>query len=203
MTGKRRSLYERRASYWAEDLEDRTFEMAVREQLDLLGWDYEDHTKALHRPDFLIHTRVRGEVVRVALEVKEKRQRYRPRWAELAGIDERHLLVQDEVSARLLLAYAPRAFLLFWDHTDPDQPYVLYSIIDLFCIPRRRVRRPIRRQEARFKAKWLLDRRHGRSFARLRDVFAHLKNALARDLDDDLRRIDIHGDFVGETIETL
>jgi hypothetical protein len=111
--------------------------------------------------------------------------------------------VQDEVSARLLLAYAPRAFLLFWDHTTPERPYVLFSIVDLFCMPRRRVRRPIHRNQAMYKAKWLLDRRHGHSFAHLRDAFAHIKNFLARDLSDDLRRIDIHGDFIGETVETL
>ena len=58
------------------------------------------------------------------------------RWAELAGLPETELLVVDEVSLRKLLGHAPRALLLFSDRTRPDRPYVLYTIVDLFCIPK-------------------------------------------------------------------
>ncbi len=195
-----RSLYERRAEYWTQDLGNRAFEEQVREQLDTLRWEYGDETEALHRPDFIVTLPVRGKQLGVALEVKEKRQHYRGRWAQLAGIPEAELLVLDEVSARTLLRHAPRAFLLFCDHTHAEQPYVLFSVLDLYCAPRRRVQRPIHRNSPRLKAKWLLDRRHGRAFHRLRDVFAYIATYLARDLDKDLRRLEPYGDFAGEEV---
>lgn len=195
-----RSLYERRPEYWTQDLGDRAFERQVREQLDMLHWEYGDQTGALHRPDFVITLPVRGKRLRVALEVKEKRQHYRGRWAELAGTPETELLVLDELSARTLLRHAPRAFLLFWDQTHEEQPYVLFSVLDLYCAPRRRVLRPIHRNSPRFKAKWLLDRRHGHVFRHLREVFAYIATYLVRDLDKDLRRLEAYGDFEGEEV---
>jgi len=195
-----RSLYERRPQYWTQDLGNRAFEEQVREQLDTLRWEYGDQTDALHRPDFIITLPVRGKRLRVALEVKEKRQRYRGRWAQLAGTLEAELLVLDEVAARTLLRHAPRAFLLFRDQTHAEQSYVLFSVLDLYCAPKRRVQRPIHRHSPRLKAKWLLDRRHGRAFHRLRDVFAYIATYLARDLDKDLRRLEAYGGFEGEEV---
>lgn len=195
-----RSLYERRPEYWTQDLGNRAFEEQVRAQLDTLRWEYHDQTRALHRPDFAITLLVRGTRLPVALEIKEKRQHYRGRWAELAGVPEPELLVLDEVSARALLAHAPRAFLLFWDRTNEEQPYVLFSVIDLYCLPKRRVQRPIHRNAPRLKGKWLLDRRHGRAFRHLRDVFAYIFTYVARGLDEDLRRLEAYGDFEGEEV---
>ncbi len=196
-------IYERKAEYWARDLADRAFEKAVIAGLDGLGWEYQDNTAAHDRPDLFIFRQVRGRRVRLALELKEKRQPYRGRWAELAGVPEAELFVLDEVSARKLLANSPRALLLFWDETQPAQPYVLFSIIDLYCIPKVRVQRPIALSSRRVKAKWLLDRRHGRAFAELKDAFAAMTNYLDHGMLADLRRLEAHGDFVGETLETL
>lgn len=196
-------IYERRPEYWAQDLANRTFEKAVIAGLDALGWEYRDNTAAHDRPDFFIIRQVRGKPVRLALELKEKRQPYRGRWAQLAGVPEADLLVLDEVSARKLLANSPRALLLFWDVTQPAQPYVLFSIIDLFCIPKVRVQRSIALRSRRVKAKWLVDRRHGRAFADLKDAFAAMANYLDHGMLADLRRLEAHGDFVGETLETL
>jgi hypothetical protein len=146
---------------------------------------------------------VRGKPVRAALELKEKRQPYRPRWAELARVPESELLVLDEVSARKLLARAPRAFLLFHDMTQPERPYVLFTVVDLFCMPKVRIQRAIALHDPRLKAKWLLDRRHGQAFAELNAAFAAMATYLDRRMMDDLRRVEPHGPFVGETVETL
>ena len=197
------SLYERKAEYWTRDLADRAFELAVMAGLDALGWEYQDNTAAHDCPDLYIYRQVRGKRLRVALELKEKRQSYRPRWAELARLPETELLVMDEVSARKLLAWAPRALLFFRDTTRPARPYVLFSIIDLFCAPKVRVQRPISLKSQRLKAKWLLDRRHGQDFADLNSGFAAMANYIDRGMLDDLRRLDAHGAFVGETVETL
>lgn len=197
------SVYERKAEYWTRDLADRGFENEVKAELGALGWQYEDHTADHDWPDLLITRQVRGKPVRAALELKEKRQPYRPHWADLARLPERDLLVLDEVSARKLLARAPRAFLLFLDATHPEQPYVLFTIMDLFCLPKVRVQRPIALHDPRLKAKWLLDRRHGRSFAQLRPACAAIATYLDRELADDLHRLEAQGPFAGETVEIV
>lgn len=197
------SIYERKAEYWTRDLADRAFEQAMMAGLAALGWEYQDNTTAHDRPDLYIYRQVRGERVRVALELKEKRQPYRDRWAEAAGVPQSELLVVDEVAMRKLVAWAPRALLLFWDATRPDRPYVLFTIIDLFCLPKVRVQRPISLNEPRLKAKWLLDRRHGLGLGDLNGAFAALARYVDRTLWDDLRRLEAHGDFIGERVDTL
>ena len=197
------TIYERKAEYWVRDLADRTFEEAIKAQLDMLGWAWQDRTADHHSPDFHIELLMRKRSVVVALEAKEKRQHYRAGWVERAGIAEEYLLVQDEVSARVLLPYAPRAFLLFWDHLNQAEPYVCFTILDLFCQPRVRLERPIHRNSPRLKAKWLLDRRNGRSFRHLRAVFAFINTYLARDLAEELRALQPHRPGVGEVIDRL
>jgi len=197
------TFYERKAEYWARDLADRTFETEVKAGLAALGWEYEDATAAHDRPDITFTRRVRSKIVRAALELKEKRQPYRQRWAELAGLPEPELLVLDEVAARKLLARAPAAFLLFRDGTRPEQPYVLFTIIDLFCMPKVRVLRQLNLRERTAKAKWLLDRRHGRACADLNTAFALMATYLDRDMLVQLQALDAHGTFVGEKVETL
>jgi hypothetical protein len=197
------SIYERKAEYWARDLADRAFEEAVKAGLTTLGWEFQDNTTEHDRPDLYIFRRVRGEQVRVALELKEKRQPYRSRWAEAAGVPEPELFVLDEVAVRKLLAWAPRAVLLFWDETQPARPYALYTIIDLLCVPKVRVQRPIALNSPRLKAKWLLDRRHGRLLPDLNSAFTAIASYVDRELWDDLRRLETHGNFVGERVETL
>ena len=53
------------------------------------------------------------------------------------------------------------------------------------------------------KGKWLLDRRHGQAFANLNGVFAAMATYLDRRMMDDLRRVEPHGPFVGENVETV
>ncbi len=197
------NIYERQAEYWTHDLADRAFEEEVKAGLLALGWQYEDYTTAHERPDLTFARQVRGKPVHAVLELKEKRQPLRGRWGELAGIPEREVLVLDEVSARKLLARAPRAFLLFHDLTQPERPYVLFTIIDLFCMPKVRVQRSINLNDRRMKSKWLLDRRHGQAFANLNSVFAAMATYLDRRMMDDLRRVEPYGPFIGETVETL
>lgn len=197
------TIYERKAEYWTRDLADRAFEEAVKVGLAELHWEYQDNTTEHDRPDLYIFRQVRGERVRIAVELKEKRQHYRARWSEAAGIPSAELLVVDEVAVRKLVAWAPRAHLLFWDETRPAAPYVLYSIVDLICMPKVRVQRPIALNSPRLKAKWLLDRRHGREMADLKAAFAAIATYVDRDMWDHLRRLEAHGSFIGERLETL
>ncbi len=70
-------------------------------------------------------------------------------------------------------------------------------------MPKVRVQRAINLNNRRMKAKWLLDRRHGQAFANLNGVFAAMATYLDRQMMDDLRRLEPHGQFIGETVETL
>ena len=80
---------------------------------------------------------------------------------------------------------------------------MLFTIIDLFCVPKVRVQRSINLNGRRMKGKWLLDRRHGQAFVVLNGVFAALATYLDRRMMDDLRRLEPHGPYIGETVETL
>jgi hypothetical protein len=214
--------YTRRPEHWQRDLADRGLEMELRVYLAGQGLRYdeapscltsrngghdgasEDNTGRLNLPDFFVWLKLEGQERRMALEVKEKKQRYRPRWVELAGcILEPDLLVQDELSARKVLAYSPLAFLLFKDRLSRETPYVVYSGLDLFCLPKRRVNRAIARATPRFKGKWLLSRRDGRCFANLEEALRFIAEYSAHGYLDDLRRLECYGNFVGESIAVV
>ena len=70
-------------------------------------------------------------------------------------------------------------------------------------MPKVRVQRSINLNDLRLKGKWLLDRRHGQAFANLNGVFAAPATYLDRRMMDELRRVEPHGPFIGETVETL
>jgi len=70
-------------------------------------------------------------------------------------------------------------------------------------MPKVRVQRAINLAQRRMKGKWLLDRRHGQAFGNLNGVYAALATYLDRRMMDDLRRLEPHGPFTGETMETL
>jgi len=196
--------YTRRPEHWQRDLADRGLEAELRAYLAGQGLRYEDNTGRLNLPDFFIWLDVAGQERRIALEAKEKKQRYRPRWVELAGgIPEADLLVQDELSARKVLAYSPLAFLLFKDRLSREAPYVVYSGLDLFCLPKRRVNRAIAKTTPRFKGKWLLSRRDGRCFPSLGEALRFIADYSAHGYLDDLRRLECYGTFVGENVAVV
>lgn len=197
------ALYQRQPGDWDRDLDDRRFEEQVKAALNLMRWHFQDFTSSHDLPDLMLIHRVGEQRVNVALELKEKRQRYRPRWEQLARLPERDLFALDEVAARKLLPFAPYAFLLYHDGTGRGRPYVLYSILDLMCAPKVRVQRPINLHNERLKGKWLLNRRHGRPYSGLNDALLDLLAYVNRDLNGDLHGLGAHGSYDGEIVETL
>jgi hypothetical protein len=196
--------YTRRPEHWQKDLADRGLEVELQDYLAGQGLRHKDNTGQLLLPDFFVWLIVEGQERRIALEAKEKKQRYRPRWVELAGgIPEPDLLVLDELSARKMLAYSPLAFLLFKDRLCQETPYIVYSMLDLFCLPKRRVNRAIAKTITRFKGKWLLSRRDGRCFASLAEALRFIAEYSAHGYLDDLRRLECYGNFVGENIAVV
>lgn len=198
-----RAIYQRQPQDWKRDLEDRKFEEEVKAVLNRMRWRFQDFTSSHDLPDLVLAHTAGNQRVNVALELKEKRQRYRPRWGELARLPESDVFALDEVAARKLLPFAPYAFLLYHDATGRGRPYVLYSIIDLMCAPKVRVQRPINLHEERLKAKWLLNRRHGRPFNSLNDTLPELLAYVGDELTNDLHGLGVHGRYDGEIVETL
>jgi hypothetical protein len=196
-------LYQRRPEDWDRDLDDRKFEEDVKAALNLMRWRFQDFTSSHDMPDLMLLHSIEEERVNVALELKEKRQRYRPRWEELAGLPEQDVLALDEVAARKLLPFAPYSFLLYHDATGRGRPYVLYSVLDLMCAPKVRVQRPINLHGERLKGKWLLNRRHGRPFSGLNDALLDLLAYVHHELRNDLFGLSAHGGYDGEVVETL
>ena len=195
--------YQRQPEDWERDLDDRRFEEQVKAALNVMRLRFQDFTSAHDMPDLVLLMTIGDQRVNVALELKEKRQRFRQRWEQLARIPERDLFALDEVAARKLLPFAPYAFLLYHDDTGRGRPYVLYSILDLLCAPKVRAQRSINLRNERLKAKWLLNRLHGRAYAGLNDALLDLVAYLERDLARDLRGLGAHGRYEGETVETL
>ena len=197
------SPFQRQPEDWERDLDDRRFEEQVKAALNVMRLRYQDFTASHDMPDLVLLTTAGGQRANVALELKEKRQRYRGRWEQLAQIPEEDLFALDEVAVRKLLGFAPYAFLLYHDETGRGRPFVLYSILDLVCAPRVRVQRPINLRNERLKAKWLLNRRHGRAYAGLNDALLDLVAYLERDLARDVLGLGPHGRYEGENVETL
>jgi hypothetical protein len=195
--------FQRQPEDWERDLDDRRFEEQVKAALNVMRLRFQDFTSAHDMPDLVLLATVGDQRVNVALELKEKRQRYRQRWEQLAQIREEDLFALDEVAVRKMLGFAPYAFLLYHDGTGRGRPYVLYSILDLMCAPKVRVQRPINLRHERLKAKWLLNRRHGRAYAGLNDALIDLVAYLERDLANDVRGLGPHGRYEGENVETL
>lgn len=113
-----------------------------------------------------------------------------------------HLFILDDLAARRLLRYAPCSFCLIKDSSQNPPAYYVYSIIDLFCIPKQRVRRPIERRGAAFKGKWLIDLRDAAMFAAPAEAIEYLLSyqrlfpAIFR------HHIDCWGKYPTEHIET-
>ncbi len=104
-----------------------------------------------------------------SFDVKEKRQRYQLRhWPE-TGIPEEHLCILDDLAARKVLAFAPNSGLIVRDNVRGH--YFLFTVVDLFLMPRQRVNRPIARDVPGLKGKWLIDLRNGHVGTTLAEIF--------------------------------
>ncbi len=183
----------RQASFWEQDLADRSFENEIRAFLE--RWKVEFEWKLYGG----------GRQLWIAVEAKEKRQHLRPAWVQRAGgIPEAELLVVDEVACRKLLFQAPAAFLVFCDQAgDPASRYVVYTMVDLFCLPRRRLHRPIEKQVRQVKGKWLLSKQDGACFPDFASAFQYIRGHALGRLKDEVFANECHREFFGEEIQTL
>ena len=131
-------------------------------------------------------------------DAKEKRQKYNMNnWK--TTIPEQHLFIMDDLAARKILAYAPRSAMIVRNNI--LQNYVLFTILDLFLIPKQRANRVISKKVETLKGKWLIDLRNGPQFESLNAVFAAIRDYLEAFQEIFLEKLECHGSFQGEDID--
>lgn len=133
-----------------------------------------------------------------SFDAKEKRQRYNLRNWPNAGIDEEHLFIIDDLAARRVLAFAPNSGLLIRDNG--RGLYFLFTVVDLFLMPKLRVNRRLDLNPPLLKGKWLIDLRNGQSCPDLAAVFARIEAYLDQRETIFSKELACFGAYVGETI---
>jgi hypothetical protein len=134
------------------------FEHDVRQLLTKRSIAFVDNTGSLETLDFTLAT------ADIHFDVKEKKQRVNVHnWQGAEAIPEEHLFLLDDLAARKILLKSPRSFLLVQDCSRRPLTYYVFSIVDLLCMPKRRVNRALARTDGptALKGKWYLDLRHG------------------------------------------
>ncbi|MCO6449827.1 MAG: hypothetical protein J5I90_03460 [Caldilineales bacterium] len=133
-----------------------------------------------------------------SFDAKEKRQPYNLKnWPD-SGIAEERLFIVDDLAARKILGFAPNSGLLVRDNVRPA--YYLFTVLDLYLMPKLRVNRPIRNKQTEMKGKWLVDLRNGWRYATLAEAFAGIEKYLDEREQIFSRELACYGDYVGEEI---
>ena len=144
------------------------FEREVRKYLAENSIVFEDGTRSNTSLDFFLPRH------KLYFDVKEKSQQSNPENLGEATTAEEDIFIIDDLAARKLLLHAPRSFCLIKDSSAKAITYFVYSIVDLLCIPKKRVRRPIERTVRTFKGKWLVDLRDAAVFDELDDAINYM-----------------------------
>jgi len=133
-----------------------------------------------------------------SFDVKEKRQRYNMKNWQVANIPEEYLFILDDLAARKILAYAPNSGIVVRDNM--RHRYFLFTVVDLYLMPKQRVNRTIKKQVEAYKGKWLIDLRSGQKFDKLADVFDGIESYLDEKKEIFLNILECYGDYMGEEI---
>lgn len=190
--------YTRQPVHWETDTSQRrAFERRVRRALNSDGeFELLDSTDSFDEVDFELGVRGR----RIFLEVKEKKQRYRDLWAELADVPEDHLFILDELAVRKIMLRAPRAYLLV--HDAIAGLFAVFGALELLTMPKTRVNRSIDGGVPTFKGKWLIDRRNGESCETVEEAVSFIKRRLSSE-DEYWKALACHARYENESLPRL
>jgi len=172
------------------------FEQEVKSFLTSHNIPFEDGTKSKTALDFFLPRR------KIYFDVKEKAQPFSMKnWHEASTAQET-FFIMDDLAARKLLLHAPLSFCLIKDSSISPTMYYIYSITDLLCIPKKRVKRPIEKTVKAFKGKWLLDLRDAAAFDELPDAINYILSYEKKFSLIFSEHIDCWGKYPSEVIKT-
>lgn len=172
------------------------FEQEVKSFLISLNIPFEDGTKSKTALDFFLPRH------KIYFDAKEKSQPFSMKnWSEAPAAQE-NLFIIDDLAARKLLRHAPLSFCLIKDSSISQSMYYIYSIVDLLCVPKKRVKRPIEKSVKTFKGKWLLDLRDAAAFDELSDAMNYMLSYEKKFPLIFSEQIDCWGKYPSEEIKT-
>ncbi|MBI3195107.1 MAG: hypothetical protein HYZ34_11680 [Ignavibacteriae bacterium] len=172
-----------------------SFEQEIQDFLTKYNIRFIDGTNSLEELDFALPE------YNIHFDVKEKKQHFNMSNWEGTNIPEEYFFILDDLAARKILLKAPRSFVLIRDSVRTPVYYV-FSIVDLLCIPKKRVRRALEKNARTFKGKWLIDFRHAMKFDSLEDAVKYMVT-YPKQYDKIFKeQIDCWGEYENENIQT-
>jgi len=173
----------------------RSFEQEIKEFLKKNEIPFEDRTGSLEELDFALTES------KVFFDAKEKKQHVNVKNWQGVTIPEQYFFILDDLAGRKILLKAPRSFLLVRDSVDTPT-YYIFSIVDLLCMPKQRVRRTIEKSTRAYKGKWYVDLRHGKRCDSLGDAVKYMMHYPSKFKHIFKEYIDCWGEYEGEKIVT-
>jgi hypothetical protein len=173
-----------------------SLEQEIKIYFQQSGISFSDNCTSFKKLDFSFGDRQSKRQFHV--DAKEKRQRYNMyNWPDIE-IPEQYLFVLDDLAARKILAYAPNSGLVVRDN--PHRSYFLFTVVDLYLMPKQRVNRKISKTVETYKGKWLIDLRNGHLCRQLTDVFSSIDHYLDDRQDIFQNILACYGQYVGENV---
>jgi hypothetical protein len=173
------------------------FEQEIKDYFTQNDINFIDESSSFDKLDFTIIDK-KGQPA-FHLDVKEKRQKYKlSNWPDFAP--ESDLFILDDLAVRKSLGNAPKSGILIRDNLLVR--YFFFSVVDLALMPRKRVNRPINRNQPDLKGKWLINLFNGKEAQSLDKAVSHIRdylNNLNSVLFETLKCV---GNYVNEDIGT-
>jgi len=172
-----------------------SFEQELKRFFSTKHIPFRDRCDSFRYPDFSIPDPAKSGK-RFYFDAKEKRQRYNMQnWQ--TDIPEEHFFIIDDLAARKILAFAPRSGIIIRNNI--SEKYHLFTVLDLFLMPKKRVNRPIHKNRQAYKGKWLVDLRTGKDAGSLEQIFASVQKYLIHLEQIFLGTLECYGNY-GENI---
>lgn len=174
-----------------------SLEQEIKHYFNEQNIPFDDNSNSLKLPDFGYGDRKSKRYF--YFDAKEKCEPYKiTNWPQ-AKIPEKYLFILDDLAARKILAFAPNSGLVVRE--DNYNSYHLFTVVDLFLMPKIRANRKINRQIETFKGKWLIDLRNGVYCAELSTVFQKIDHYLDERENIYMNILECYGEYHGEKID--
>jgi hypothetical protein len=175
----------------------KSFEKELKTFFKLNNIPFKDYSKSFKNLDFSFVDP--GTQYRFHFDAKEKRQVYNMNNWQIENVPQEHLFIIDDLAARKVLGYAPKSGIIIRDNL--RKKYFLFTILDLFLMPKKRANRSIRKNIETFKGKWLLDFRNVKMSDSLDEIFNEIKKYLKNGEKIFFETLKCYGEYYTEIID--